>query len=226
MKTRAAAVLCGVYLLGMGLLSSCVSPPKATKSSWIVNGRVMGTILTTQTATGEELDYRDNLGRLVRIEKHGPDGRGLPGVCAYQYSYNADGALIMEQNQNASGLLACNSDGFAVEEYAYSYDGVGNSLVQQSFLDQYLRPVATKAGFAMIKTTKAPDGTVLRHQFFDAQGKPASATWDGVSGVADIQYTWLQGVTPVLCGVFRDGSGNIIERKQLAGETKASILVY
>ena len=67
--------------------------------------------------------------------------------------------------------------------------------------------------------TKDEDNELMRSQFFDLHGKPAPSTWSGVSGVVDVQYVLLRGVTPILCGVFYDGSGKIVERKQLSGQT-------
>jgi len=220
MKINAVAPICGLVFCVL-LLCSCQSPRINTKP-WIVDDQRIGTIETINKKWGTESDYRDLNGRLVRVENRGKNGALLPGICTVQYSYNDVGALKMEQTLNAEGLLTCNPEGFALQKYVYTSDLNGNLVVRESYFNEMLQPVLTKSGYATVWTTKDNNGQLMRSQFFDLQGKPAPSRWDGVTNVVDIHYAQLQGVTPVLCGVYFDNTGNVIERKQLSGETYES----
>jgi hypothetical protein len=205
-----------MLLLCAGLLSSCV-----TEQAWIQNDQKIGTIQTEKRPWGTESSYRDLSGRLVRIQRHNRDGQLLAGVCTIQYSYDVHGLLTAEQDFNSDNHLTRNEEGFAACTYAWSSDPDGNRVVTQSFFDENNQPVLTTSGFAILKRTETFDDQTKRIQFYGLTGAPAPSTWLGVFGVVDVQYSVLQGVTPVLCVALLDASGNVIDRRQLSGETSA-----
>jgi len=167
---------------------------------------------------GTQIIYRDASGSIVRIEKRGRDKKLLPGACIVQFSYT-NGDRVAEQNLNSQGSLVCNSEGYAITKYGYLLDPGEPPVVEETFYDQNNQPVVTKSGFAMMTCTENPDGRINTIHFSDFQSRPAPSLWDGVPNVVDVQYYYLQGVTPILCGVFWDATGNIISRKQLRGLT-------
>lgn len=208
----------GALLICAGLLCSCVSERNST-TPWMVGNLKIGTIQIEKETWGTEWDYRDLNGRLARTEKQDKNGALLPGICTVRYTYNTLGALTMEETMNSAGHLACGSEGYAVIKYSSTFDADNHLVAMETYFDENQRPVLTKSGFAVMWTTKDENGQPMRSQFFDLYGKPAPSTWRGVSGAVDVHYVLLQGMTPVLCGVFFDGSGHIIDRKQLSGQT-------
>ncbi len=169
---------------------------------------------------GVKVIYKDLSGHPLRIEKRGgPDDTLLPGICTIQFNYGTNGALATKQYLNSAGQLTCNTNGYAITKYAYPVDSTGQPVVEETFFDENQQPVATKSGFAMMTCTENKDGRVNTAHFSDFQSRPAPSTWFGVSNVVDVQYFYLQGVTPIVCGVFRDASGNILDRKQMKGLT-------
>lgn len=178
----------------------------------------IGTIETLPRPWGMESCYKDLHGRLLRTEERNLDGRLLAGVCTTELSY-AGNNLVMQQNLDSNEKLTCNQEGYAMCQWTYSQDEEGNRVVEESFFNERKLPVLTQDGFAIVRNTEAPNGQVKKIQFFDLARKPAPSTWLGVPNVVEVQYAYLQGVTPVTCAAFLDSSGNVIERKQLTGQT-------
>lgn len=168
---------------------------------------------------GMKVIYQDLSGRLLRIEKYDPNDNLLPGICTIQFSYGANGVLAMKQYFDSAGQLTCNTNGYAITKYACPVDSTGQPVVEETFFDEHQRPVVTKSGFAMMTCTENENGQVNTVHFADFLSRPAPSIWFGVPNVVDVQYFYLEGVTPIVCGVFRDASGNIIDRKQLKGLT-------
>ena len=210
-KTCVTTLAC--LLLCASLLCSCVSsalsdspPPQTVQESW-----------------GTKTIYTDSAGYVVRIEKRGTNNDFLPGACIAQFSYD-NGERVEKQNLNSQGSLVCNDEGYAIKKYAYQLNPGQQPVVEETFYDQNNRPVVTKSGFAMMTCTGIPGDRVYAAHLSDFLNKPAPSVWFGVSNVVDVQYFYLQGVTPIVCGVFRDGKGNMIERKQLKGFTSQVVV--
>lgn len=195
----------GGLLLCAILLCSCASSPQKP-----------GPAQTVQESWGTKAIYKDASGQIVRIEKRGTNDVFLPGACVVQFTYDTNGERVAKQNLNSEGSPVCNNEGYAVTKYAFPAD---RPVVEETFYDLNNQPVTTKSGFAMMTCTENPDGGINTIYFSDLLKKPAPSLWHGVSNVVDVQYYYLQGVTPIVCGVFRDANGNILDRKQLKGLT-------
>jgi hypothetical protein len=189
------------------LLCSCASGPQNAE-----------TTQTVQEPWGTKTIYKDAAGDIVRIERRGTNDDFLPGACITQFSYD-NGERIAKQNLNSQGLLVCNNEGYTLAKFAYFDDPTNEPIVEETFFGQNNQPVVTKSGFAMMTCTENSDGRINTIHFSDFLGKPAPSLWHSVSNVVDVQYYYLQGVTPIVCGVFWDTNGDILDRKQLKGLT-------
>ncbi len=191
------------------LLCSCASGPQNAETSQ-----------TVQEPWGTKTIYKNAAGDIARIEKRGTNNDFLPGACIIQFSYD-NGERVAKLYQNSDGSLLCNSNGYAITKYLYLLDPGQQPVVEETFFDTNSRPVVTKSGFAKMTSTENPDGRINTIHFSDFLSKPAPSLWHSVSNVVDVQYYYLQGVTPIVCGVFWDTNGNIIDRKrkQLKGLT-------
>lgn len=215
MKTIRIIAPYGVLVLCAGILCSCVT---TQIKPWMKDNQKIGTIETSPKPWGTESRYKDLHGRLLRTEEHNANGQLLAGVCTMEFSYDGDN-LVTQKNLDSNEKLTCNPQGFAICRWAYSQDKEGDRVIEQSFFDEKKLPVLTRGGFAIIRETEDPNGRLERIQFFDPARKPAPSVWLGVTNVVDVQYAYLQGVTPVTCAAFLDRSGKVIERRQLSGLT-------
>lgn len=213
---RHSGIIHALILFFAGVLCSCVSERTVP---WMKDNQNIGTIVISKRPWGTESTYKALDGRVLRTEKRNRDGRLLDGICTVQFSYDVQGNLRAEQYLSSDGNLALNPEGFAATTFAYSSDSNGDCVVEQRFYDENNQPVQTRSGFAVLRRTEAQDARVTRIQFFNLAGLPASSTWLDVPGVADVQFAYLQGVSPIVCAAFLDASGNVVERKQLSGQT-------
>lgn len=201
-------VFLAVLPLCVSLLCSCASTPQNA-----------GPTQTVQESWGTKNIYKDASGRTLWIAKYGPDNYLIPGACIVQYIYDTNGVRVAKQNLGLDRQLICNKEGYAITKYAYPADSAGQPVVEERFFDTNDQPVVTKSGFAMMTCTENPDGRVDIAHFSDFLSKPAPSVWFGVSNVVDVQYFYLQGVTPIVCGIFWNANGDLLDRKQLKGLT-------
>lgn len=209
-----------LLVLGAGVLWSCATNRTQIKP-WMKGNQKIGTIETSPRSWGTESRYKDLQGRLLRTEERNRDGQLRAGVCATEFSY-AGNDLVMQKNLDTNEQLTCNQQGYAMCRWTYSQEKDGDHVVEESFFNAKELPVRTRDGFAILRNTEAPNGQLEKIQFFDPHRKPAPSAWLGVTNVVEVQYAYLQGVTPVTCAAFLDRSGKVIERKQLSGMTEGS----
>lgn len=220
MKMMRIVARCSILVLCAGFLCSCATN-RTRIAPWMKGNQKIGTIETIPKPWGTESRYKDLHGRLLRTEEHKADGQLLAGVCTIDFFYHGDN-LMMQKNLNSNDQLTCNQQGYAMCKWSYSHDPDGDRIVEESFFNEKNDPTLTRDGFAIMCKTEAPNGRLKRIQFFDPARKPAPSIWLGVTNVVDVQYAYLQGVTPVTCAAFLDRSGKVIQRKQLSGLTEGS----
>jgi hypothetical protein len=218
-----ARIVAGFAALALSALVFCSCATQGTKiSPWMKDGQKIGTIETSPQPWGTESRYKDLNHRLMRTERHNPDGRLLAGVCIVQLTYDSTGMLTAEQHLNSNEKLARNEEGYALRKWTHTSDPDGSRIVEESFFDENERSVLTRAGFAILKRFETAEGKATKILFFDSARKPVPSTWLNVPGVVEVQYAYLQGVTPVTCAAFLNSAGKVVDRKQLSGQTTGS----
>lgn len=214
-RTRDRIRRCGLMAIGCALLTGCAT---TSRSPWVQNGTRIGTICRNKTAYGAECRYVDTAGQLHRIERRNHDDNLLSGAAVRKFAYSPTGELAEETNCDASDAPAACEEGYVFRKYSYSLSDVGDRVVAQSFLDGERKPICTVNGYAYARMVHEGTTPRLKEVFLeDHQNRPASATWDGVTGVAHAKYAVLDGIGEVRCGVYFAPSGEVVGRKAVEG---------
>ncbi|MFH0975322.1 MAG: hypothetical protein V1874_06030 [Spirochaetota bacterium] len=212
----------GIYFLIIVFFAGCTtgtgSRSGQTKEPWIENGQRLGTIIAENTASGKQLKYYDVNGKLHSFELRDSNNVLLPGVSTIKYLYNSEGKLIEEHCYNANGASVENKDGYAIKQLSYIPMNENDYAILISFLNKTGKPVCIPEGYAFKKIVYAGHSGKIKEMYFENEkSKPASVKCDGVSSVANVKYSFLEGIGEVTCGVYYGPSGLIIERKVLSG---------
>ena len=220
------AIFCrGMMVLCAAILCSCITAGQSRITPWMKDNQRIGTVTTTAKPWGTFCAYKDLEGRLMRTEKRGSDGSLLSGACTVQRTYDSGMLLASEEWLDSNERMTCNADGFAVHQWSRSVGPGGNPVVEESFLDSKRRLALTNAGYAIVRHINGPDGKAQKVQLLTPARKPAKGVWLDVPNVAEVDFSYLDGVTPITCAVFLDASGAVVERKQISGLTAASSTV-
>ena len=215
-------LMCCAAALLLPLCVGCASAPKRTETltDWIENGQRRGTIKKIIEGGQQEWRYLDARGRVVRIEKRNLEGEPLAGALVQTFSWRDDGKLLEERFSTAAGKPAACRAGYVIRRYSYSTTDDGDRVVTTSYFSDENTPVCVNARYAICQNIYRGLGDDTRKVLLsDEQGKPASAVWDSVRGVARVEYHWLMGATPVRCGVYYGPDAKVVERRVLSGET-------
>jgi len=198
------------------VLAGCVTT--GHRQNWIENGKRLGTITKCATPDGSFWRYTDMGGVLRRTEKRDRCGVLSGGASVEVFSYDPSGRLAVLQYLDANNQPTGHPDGYCSVKHHYSFDHDRNLVNTQVFLDAAGNAVNTRHGYAYCSTVREGTGqTVIEIAWEDAQRKPAACVWDGVGGVARVNYTVLEGIGDIRCGVYYNAAGEIIQRKQVSG---------
>ena len=208
--------------LALCLFCSCATPDRPKAEPWVKDNQRIGTVTFAKTPWGYSYSYKDLSGRLMRLERRDGSRQLCGGDCITLFEYDPTGTLSAARHLDASEKPCLTPNGFALCRWAYSRDADGGRTVEESYFDCEGKIVSTDAGCAVVRWISSPDAKLKRVQLLDPSRKPAAASWLGVANVAEVQYSYLQGLTEVTCAAFLDAAGTVIARKQLAGETTAS----
>jgi hypothetical protein len=222
LSEAAVWLACGYFL---GLLGGCAVPQQAqrrTVEPWLRDGQNVGTITKTMVPSGFDYSYQDLQRRLVRVEKRDPNRQLLSGACTVVFEYDTSGQLAVVRHLDAADQPCLNQSGFAGYRSTHSTDQNSNRITENAFFDCAGRPVATQGGYAVERFTHGQGGQLVRVQFLDSSRRPVGSLYLGVPGVAEAQYSYLEGVGTVTCVALLDPSGAVVARKQLSGVTDVS----
>jgi hypothetical protein len=219
---RPIAAACPALALCAVLLCSCATSPRADVQPWLKDSRKVGTLTRAKRSWGYDYEYRDLSGRLVRVERRSNDLQLCAGACIVRFEYDEARNLQAEQHLDAAERPCLAAAGYARCRWARWQAPDGCRVVEESFFDCEQMPVCRQEGFAVARSTCGPDGRLKELRFLNASRSPAAATWLGVQNVADVQYSYLQGVGEVTCAAFLDAAGSVIARRELAGQTSGS----
>jgi hypothetical protein len=220
---RQAIVTTTALLGAVVFLAACASrkpqtAEQVTTETWQQGGTNLGTITTVPKDFGCEMQYRDLSRKLVRVEKRDASRQLLSGPCILTISHTPLGQPLEEEHFDAYGELTNNEKGYATRRWVHQPANGQESVVEESFYDAAGQRANTADGFGMIRTTlRPPGGNLRRIQFFDKDGQPATTTYEGVSGVAEVKFVQLQGLGEISCASYLDASGHVLARKHLGG---------
>jgi len=214
-------MLCAAALL-LPLCVGCTSAPRRTETltDWIENGQRKGTIKKIIDGGQQEWRYLDSRERVLRIEKRNLEGEPLAGASVQTFSYRDDNKVLETRYSTATGKPAVCSAGYAIKRYSYSITDDGDRVVTTSYFSAEDTPVCVNARYAICQTIYRGLGDDTRKVLLsNEQGKPASAVWGSVNGVARVEYHWRRGTTPVRCAVYYGPDGKVVDRRILSGKT-------
>ena len=219
-RASAFSRLLGVCWLALALwlLCSCATPERPKVEPWVKDNQKIGTVTSVKCPWGYDYRYQDLSGRLVRLEKRDDSRQLCGGACLTKFDYDPAGNLSAAQHLAASEEPCLTMAGYALCRWAYSQAADASRTVEESYFDCEGKLVSTHAGYAVMRRTSLPDGKLKRVELLDPSRKPAAAFWLGVSNVAEVQYSYLQGIGEVTCAAFLDATGTVIARKQLDGK--------
>ncbi len=212
------------------LLCSCATTQRAKIEPWIKDGQKAGTIHISQIPPPNSFhlgaayyyEYQDLSGRRVQIEARDNNRQLCPGACVLHFDSDAAGLPQAARYFDASGKPALGPWGWACCSWNRSTDADARLVVVESYFDCEGRPATIQGGFAVSRQTYDADGKLRDLKFLDGSAKPAAAHWMGANRVAEVQYSYLEGVGEVTCVAILDAAGNVLERRQLNGATAAS----
>jgi hypothetical protein len=206
---------CAFLSVACALVAGCAT---TSPQAWMENGKRVGSIFKTTRAYGTEIRYVNTAGEPQRLEKRDPSGMLLPGASVTRFVYNPSGYLVEEVSCDGAGDLAPCEEGYAVKAYSYSKRAEGDRVVTWTFLDKDRKPIGTLSGYAVVRVVYAGATAKVREFFLeDVCNRPASATWDDVSGVARVKFTVLDGIGEIRCAIYYGPDGAVVRRKTVDG---------
>jgi hypothetical protein len=209
-------------ILSLGVLCSCATKNREQTYSWLKDNQRIGTIRQHQFPGGFNYQYVDLVGRTVRTERRDASRQLCPGACTVVFEFDAAGRVMAVRNLDASERPCMGAEGWATSRRAYFYGADSAPIEARSFFDDQDQPTIIKFGYAEARYTKDVGGKLKKIQFLDLSHLPAAATWQGTANVAEVQYSYLQGVTEVTCVAILDAGGNVLRRQMVNGQTEST----
>ncbi len=202
------AYLC--FALGAG----CAAAP----TPWIEDGVRLGEIRTTEVDGKQRLAYHDLENHLVRIEYRTAAGSLDPARPAEHREYDETGRMWHVYFTNGNGERTPGPDGFAARRTNVE-NVAGVRLTHIEHFDAGDRPMTLAGGYH--RETLARHGGRLRHRrFFDAEGRRVAADMGKWSGVHEVRYAYLRGVTPIVMEMLVDSEGEPMHKRKISGSTE------
>ena len=205
--------------LSLWLLCSCATADRPKAEPWVKDNQKIGVVTSVKRPWGYDYRYEDLTGRLLRVEKRDDSRQFCAGACTTRFDYDARGRLSTAQHLDAAERPCLTPSGYALCRWDYFQGADDSRIVQESYFNCEGNLVSTRSGCAVVRRTSSPDGKLKRIELLDPSQKPASASWLGVANVAEVQYSYLEGIGEVTCAAFLDATGRVIARKQLDGAT-------
>jgi len=211
MNSLKSATAIVVSLLLATVCGSCRSGQK-----WIKNGEVIGTIQKKKTGSGYEYFYKDLDDRLKRHELRDSNEELWEGACTRLYDYHDSGKLAEIRHYDAEMSLTENDSGYAKERYKYSDTGGNRTKKLRSYYDGHGKVTASTAGHSRELYTYE-NSRIKSLAFLDERHRSVGVSHNGVSNTARLEYSYLQGVTPLTYEVYYDCAGTLVEKKRTQG---------
>ena len=231
-RAQSAAALWAAGLISLGLLCGCASRPitphrqNSNVKPWIQDGQTVGTIREIKSSDGYNYQYKDLGFRLIRLEKRDEARQLLTGACTEIHDYDGANRLAAVRELDASEHPCLSDAGFSVRRYKYYLTADSKNAIEQTCFDTSGRPIACQAGWATLRQTFDSSGRIQEANFMGESQNPVGCFYLGVQGVADAQYSYLEGVGSVTCVALLDATDHVIARQQLSGQTDVSYTSY
>lgn len=203
------------------LLAAAVFGCAGNSSRWVEDGVRRGTIVVTrgEGGVGYLHTYKDLKKRVVRVEHR------LRGILDHSYpiehrEYDTGGRLSAISFTDHEGSLTVGPDGFAKRRSGFETTPSGDLLLSYSYFDSADEPMMLVPGHFREESLFRKD-VIQRVRYFDPDGKRVVVALDDLSGVHEIRYFHLKGVTPITMETLFDESGKPISKRQLSGSTQS-----
>ncbi len=208
--------------LAFALLAPLAFSCASSTRPWVEGGIELGTIETVDAGSLRRWEYRDRAERLVRVEHRTKKGDLVPGEAIERREYHASGDLAFIRYTDAAGGLVLGPGGFAERRTWREITGAGEDAVHHAHYDTAREPLTLPAGH--FRETYTYEGNRLLHRrFFGLDDENVAIELGEHTGVSEIHYVHLQGVTPIVMEMLVDAEGTPIDKRKISGHTEVRI---